>query len=155
MEGVEPMSHATPPLIRAVKTPGSTTLEIEWSTGEKLPVDVGRLIARFRVYAPLRDPKLFRRARADGWGHAVVWRQGLDMPADALYALAREQAGEWGPEQFDAWMQRNALSLNDAADALGMTRRMMAHYRTGSRPIPRLVRLACEGWEHRRRRRVA
>ena len=50
-------------------------------------------------------------------------------------------------EGFSAWMDRNGLSLTTAADALGMTRRMMAHYRTGSRAIPRVVALACMGWE--------
>jgi hypothetical protein len=63
----------------------------------------------------------------------------------ALRELAREQAGEWGPERFDAWMAEHGLSLNAAADALGLSRRMIAHYRTGSRPIPRVVALACEG----------
>lgn len=28
-----------------------------------------------------------------------------------------------------------------------MTRRMIAHYRSGSRPIPKTVQLACIGWE--------
>lgn len=54
-------------------------------------------------------------------------------------------------EGFSAWMDRNGLSLSTAADALGMTRRMMAHYRTGSRAIPRVVALACKGWEAERR----
>jgi hypothetical protein len=27
------------------------------------------------------------------------------------------------------------------------TRRMIAHYKTGSRPIPKTVLLACKGWE--------
>ena len=48
---------------------------------------------------------------------------------------------------FSAWMARNALSLSSAAEALGMTRRMMAHYRSGTRPVPRIVALACLGWE--------
>ena len=34
-----------------------------------------------------------------------------------------------------------------AAEALGMTRRMIAHYRTGSRPIPKVVGLALRGFE--------
>ena len=42
---------------------------------------------------------------------------------------------------------RNQLSLSSAAEALGMTRRMIAHYRSGSRPIPKTVQLACVGWE--------
>jgi len=52
-------------------------------------------------------------------------------------------------------MQRNGLSLASAAESLGMTRRMIAHYRTGSRPIPKVVGLACLGWESRRRQRAA
>ena len=54
-------------------------------------------------------------------------------------------------DAFSRWMDRNGLSLTTAADALGMTRRMMAHYRTGSRPIPRVGALACKGWEAERR----
>jgi len=58
-----------------------------------------------------------------------------------------------GAETFAAWMDRNGLSLTTAAEALDMTRRMMAHYRTGSRPVPRVVALACKGWEAEQRAR--
>jgi hypothetical protein len=44
-------------------------------------------------------------------------------------------------------MQRNNLTLSSAADTLGMTRRMIAHYRTGSRPVPKVVGLACRAIE--------
>jgi Protein of unknown function (DUF2442) len=144
-----------PPLIRAVRALDSRTLEIVWSTDETLSVDVSRLLTRFKMYAPLKKAKLFARATVDDWGHSVTWPGNIDMGADALYELARTQAGEWGPEAFNAWMERNELSLNGAADALDMTRRMIAHYRTGSRPIPRVVALACEGWEARHGRHAA
>ena len=144
-----------PPLINAVRVTAPLTLQIEWSSGETLSVEVSRPVARFKLYAPLKDPDVFATAKADEWGHAVTWSGNIDMGADALYELARTQAGEWGPEAFKAWMERNGLSLNAAADALDMTRRMIAHYRTGSRPIPRVVALACEGWEARRARNAA
>lgn len=144
-----------PPLIHAVRVTAPLTLEIDWSTGETLSVNVSRPVARFKLYAPLNDPEIFAAAKADEWGHAVTWSGNIDMGADTLYELARMQAGEWGPEAFNAWMERNGLSLNAAADALDMTRRMIAHYRTGSRPIPRVVALACEGWEARRARNAA
>ena len=144
-----------PPLINAVRVTAPLTLEIDWSSGETLGVDVSRLVSRFKFYAPLKDSAVFATAKADEWGHAVSWSGNIDMGADALYELARTQAGEWGPEAFNAWMERNGLSLNAAADALDMTRRMIAHYRTGSRPIPRVVALACEGWEARRARNAA
>ena len=123
-----------PPLILAVKAQPPLTLTITWSTGETLPVDVSRLVRRFKLYGPLRDPAHFRRARVDAWGHSVQWPGDVDMGADQLYEMAREQAGEWGPERFAAWITRHDLSLNTAADALGLSRRTMAHYRTGSRP---------------------
>lgn len=144
-----------PPLIRAVRALPPATLEIVWSTGETLPVDVSRLMRRFRLYAPLKRTAFFRKAAAGDWGHSVRWPGNVDMGADQLYELARQQAGEWGPEAFAAWMEQNGLSLNSAADALDMTRRMIAHYRTGSRRIPRVVALACEAVTARRSRRAA
>ena len=144
-----------PPLIRSVKSEPPRTLTIEWSTGESLPVDVSRLVRRFRLYAPLKSAAFFRKAKADPWGHAVNWPGDVDMGADQLYELSREQAGEWGPERFEKWMAEHGLSLNTAADALGLSRRMIAHYRTGSRTIPRVVALACEGLSARWRERAA
>ncbi len=142
-----------PPRIKNLRALQPFSLEIEWTTGETLRVDVERLLKRFKLYEPVRNPRVFRQADVDSWGHAVTWPGDIDMGADTLYGLSREQAGEWGPEKFDAWMQRNGLSLTAAAEALDMTRRMIAHYRTGSRPIPRVVALACEGWEARQRHR--
>jgi hypothetical protein len=49
-------------------------------------------------------------------------------------------------------MQRNHLSLTAAAQALGLTRRAIVYYHGGHRPIPKLVGLACKGWEAIRRR---
>jgi hypothetical protein len=144
-----------PPRIRSVKAKAPATLEISWGLGGTLTVDVSRLIKRFKLYAPLKNATLFAKAKADPWGHAVNWPGDIDMGADQLYELGREQAGEWGPERFDAWMTSHALSLNAAADALGLSRRMIAHYRTGSRPIPRVVALACEGLSVRWKKRAA
>jgi len=153
MEGNRAMNK--PPLIRAVKTKAPATLEIVWSTGETLAVDVSRLVKRFKLYAPLKNVALFGKAKADPWGHSVNWPGDIDMNADRLYELARERAGEWGPERFSAWMTNHGLSLNAAADALGLSRRMIVHYRTGSRPIPRVVALACEGLSARWKKRAA
>jgi hypothetical protein len=153
MEGNHPMNK--PPLIRAAKAKAPATLEIVWNTGERLAVGVSRLIKRFKLYAPLKNATLFAKAKADPWGHAVNWPGDIDMSADQLYELARQQAGEWGPEHFSAWMTDHGLSLNAAADALGLSRRMIAHYRTGSRPIPRVVALACEGLSARWKKRAA
>jgi hypothetical protein len=44
-------------------------------------------------------------------------------------------------------MHRNKLSLAGAADALGISRRMVSYYRTAHKAIPRAIWLACLGWE--------
>ena len=75
----------------------------------------------------------------DEWGHGIGWPGGLDLGADRLYEMSREQAGLPTASEFEAWMERNGLSLTVAAESLGMTRRMIAHYRTGSKPIPIVV----------------
>jgi hypothetical protein len=48
---------------------------------------------------------------------------------------------------FDTWMNRNGLSLSTAADALGISRRLVSYYRTAQKQIPRAIWLACLGWE--------
>ena len=79
-------------------------------------------------------------------GGSVEWFD-TDLGADNLYAWAKEQAGQTSHEQFDAWMRRNGLSLTTAAEALGLSRRMVSYYRTAQRPIPKTVWLACLGYE--------
>jgi hypothetical protein len=50
--------------------------------------------------------------RADDWGHALEWPKDLDMGADRLYELSREQAGLPTASQFDKWMAQHRLSLS-------------------------------------------
>ena len=122
-------------------------VELEWSTGETFRVNLDYLSARNPAFAQLSDPAFFAVVERDEWGHGLGWPGGLDLGADRLYELCREQAGLPTASAFEAWMTRNALSLAAAAESLGMTRRMIAHYRTGSKPIPKVVGLACKGWE--------
>ncbi|MOA41208.1 hypothetical protein D3C78_1631490 [compost metagenome] len=44
-------------------------------------------------------------------------------------------------------MTRHKLNLDQAAEALGLSRRMLAYYRSGAKPVPRTVALALLGWE--------
>lgn len=44
---------------------------------------------------------------------------------------------------FSDWRARNGLSWTGAAEALGMSRRMIAYYENGDRDIPLTVELAC------------
>jgi len=134
-----------PPSIKEAHIIGPLRVAINWTTGELTEVDLSKqAIAPFDA---LLEPAFFSLMQVDEWGAGLDWPGGLDLGADQLYALCREQAGLPTPEAFDAWMRRNSLSLTTAAESLGMTRRMIAHYRTGSKPIPKVVGLACKGWE--------
>lgn len=144
-----------PPRINAVEVIGPTRLRIDWTTGEQMEVDLAEPINRLKTLAPLRDPATFARVQVGEWGHSLVWDSEIDLGADRLYERCKEQAGEFSPGQFDAWIKANRLSLTTAAEALGLSRRMVAHYRTGSRPIPKIVGLACQGWEIQRHTQAA
>ncbi|MDO8811617.1 MAG: DUF2442 domain-containing protein [Gallionella sp.] len=134
-----------PPNIKAARVIGVLILELEWSTGETLRIDLAGCTNP--PFNALSDPKFFEQMKLDEWGHGLDWPNGLSLGADSLYELCREQAGLPTASEFNRWMQRNSLTLSKAADKLGMTRRMIVHYRTGSRPIPKVVGLACRAVE--------
>jgi hypothetical protein len=120
------------------------TLRIDWDRGGESLVDVSGLLEAFRVYAPLRQSaELFRQVRVGEYGTDIVWSDQLDMPADTLWRLAQEQSGAtMTAEAFRNWRERKAYTLDEAAAALGISRRMVAYYDHGDKPIPRVVALA-------------
>ena len=145
------MTARNPPNIKTAKIISSFNVEITWGSGEKLMVDLCQVINENPAFKPLQKPAFFNRMTTDDWGHAIEWPDGLDIGADRLYDMGRQQAGLPTVQAFNEWMKRSGLSLTTAAEAIGMTRRMIAHYRTGSRPIPRSVWLACIGWDCQQR----
>jgi DNA-binding transcriptional regulator YiaG len=125
------------------------TLHICWSSGEEGRVDVSGLIETFRVYEPLRrSPDLFRQVRLGEHGTDIVWTDEIDMAAETLWRLAQEQSGAtMSPDAFRHWRERKAYTLDTAARALGVSRRMVAYYEQGAKPIPRVVALAARALE--------
>ena len=141
------------PNIKAVAASGGHAVEITWASGKIDRVDLAALIADLDGLATLDDISVFDTVAIgeDGW--SLIWPNGAEIGTDTLWRMAREQAGEATPiEEFAAWRARNRLSLSDAALVLGITRRMVAYYEAGRYLIPRMVGLACKGWEadHRR-----
>jgi DNA-binding XRE family transcriptional regulator len=144
------MPRKTLPRIAAVSADRKPlTLRIRWTTGEDSRVDVSGLVETFRVYEPLRlHSDLFRNVRVGDVGTDVVWSDEIDMSADTLWRLAREQAGiTMSPDAFKHWRERKAYTLDTAAKALGLSRRMVAYYEQGTKPIPRVVALAARALE--------
>jgi hypothetical protein len=136
------------PNIKAVAVSGGQAVEIIWASDKIDRVDLAALIADLGGLAALDDKSVFDAVAIgeDGW--SLIWPNGAEIGTDTLWRMAREQAGEATPiEEFAAWRARNRLSLSDAALALGITRRMVAYYEAGRYLIPRMVGLACKGWE--------
>ena len=53
------------------------------------------------------------------------------------------------PADFRAWRKRLGLSQSGAAEALGISPRMVWSYENGEHPLPKTVALACEAVEAR------
>ncbi len=47
------------------------------------------------------------------------------------------------PTEFREWLARCGLTEVAAAEALGMSRRMVSYYKSGAKVIPKRVELAC------------
>jgi hypothetical protein len=140
------MSDYFRPKLQSVTAVAPFRLRTTWSTGEVLEVDVEPVLRSAPALAGLLDPVVFATARLSDWGHAVEWRDA-ELGADNVYAWAQQQAGRVSHQMLDDWMRRNGLSLDTAAEALGISRRSVGDYRTARRPIPRAIWLACVGWE--------
>ncbi len=133
-----------PRIINVSTTATPNSLRISWKNGGESIIDVSELIDTFRVYAPLRQsPDLFNQVRVGEYGADIVWSDEIDMSADSLWRLAQEQSGKTiSASAFRKWRENKSYTLDDAAAALGISRRMVAYYDHGEKPIPRIVALA-------------
>ena len=143
---------SAPDRIHDILVEAPDTLIIELASGKTYRVSLAAPMASLPGFAPLHDPVMFATARVEDHGWTVEWDCGLSMASERLYQMGKEQAGTAYPvADFKDWMQRNALSLTTASAALGLSRRSISQYSSGARPIPRVVGLACKGWEADRR----
>lgn len=134
------------PKLVAVEAIAPYRLRTVWSTNEVLEVDVGDILRKIPALSSVLDPEVFAQVHIAEWGGSIEWFD-TEFGEDNVYAWAKEQAGEVSHEMFGDWMYRNDLSLTTAAEALGISRRMVSYYRTAHKTIPRSIWLACLGWE--------
>ncbi|WDY57646.1 DUF2442 domain-containing protein [Pseudomonas sp. PSKL.D1] len=136
-------------LLTDVSVTGPGSLMLSFADGEQFPVCLDDIITRHTSLQPLADPCIFATATVGEWRDTVIWADddNLELASDNLRARALEQAGECSHELVWNWMGRNGLTLDQAAHELGLSRRMLAYYRSGEKPVPRTVALAMKGWE--------
>lgn len=134
--------------LTSIETLPSHHLRLSYADGQVFEVDLQPWINTTKALKPLKDPSLFSNATLGLGGRCVEWiADELDLGADNLRNLAIEQDGGIGHERIWNWLHDNDLSLDEAANALGISRRMLIYYRDGEKPIPRSIWLACLGWE--------
>jgi len=135
--------------LRHVATRDGCKLHLAYADGFEAVVDLADVIERHPTLQRLRARRVFQRAALDEWKLGVVFDADdqLSLPSDTLRAIAVEQAGGFSHQQIITWMARHRMSLDAAADALGISRRMLAYYRSGQKPVPRSIGLAMIGWE--------
>ncbi len=80
------------------------------------------------------------------WGHSLVWPDGSEVGADALWLATLSAIGREDSRTFLEWRLTHGLSLTRAAEELGISRRTVANYSNGSHPVPKAILLACKGW---------
>ncbi|MEG3149841.1 DUF2442 domain-containing protein [Sphingomonas sp. ZT3P38] len=137
--------------IKSAVTRGQAGLVVTWDDGQRSEIDLAPVIGARAVLAPLRNPETFHRIHLaeDGW--SVEWPAcGIDFGAAQLRRWADEQAGETMPaDAFRSWMERHGLTLDRAAESLGLSRRTIAYYLSGEQAVPKTVMLATEGFDGR------
>lgn len=130
-------------------------LTLSFADGLVSDIDLTEWIATTRALAALRDTTLFASARLDARGGYAIWiEDDLELAADNLRNLAVEQSGGIGNERIFNWMADNGLTQTQAAEAIGISRRMLNYYLSAAKPIPQTVWLACVGWASLHKKRA-
>jgi hypothetical protein len=148
---------APAPRIRTLTTQPPATLHITWSDGGQTRHDLAGMVRTEAWAAALRDPTVFQTAEVldDGW--RVAWPgTEAELSAQGLWDDIHPPPAvpEWmSAADFTAWMQEMAWSFAQAAEALGVSKRMLKYYAAGTHPIPKPVWLACMHLAADRRRR--
>jgi hypothetical protein len=126
-------------ILTAIATPPAL-LEPEWSNGIRVTLDLAKHL-RGKSFRSLVDPAAFSRARVG------EWPSGVELGAEFLWLETLSATGRADTREFLEWRLRHGLSLTKTADALGLSRRMVAYYSNGEKPVPRPILVACKGWQ--------
>jgi Protein of unknown function (DUF2442) len=132
--------------ITSAKAKAPARIVLRWSDGKRAEIDLTGT-PRDRTFRTLRDADAFAEVEVGEWGHSIVWPSGAELSAETLWLETLSVTGHQDTRAFLEWRLRHGLSLTKVAEALGLSRRMVAYYSNGEKPVPRPILLACKGWE--------
>jgi Protein of unknown function (DUF2442) len=137
---------APEPRIIRLATEPPAVLHVTWQDGSRTRHDLALLASGQAWAAALRDPAIFRTAQIRDNGWQIVW-PGTDAALSA--------AGLWddthpppptatwmSAADLTAWLREMHWSFAQAAEALGVSKRMLKYYAAGTHAVPKTVWLA-------------
>jgi hypothetical protein len=140
------------PRIENIEILPNFSLRVTWAEGSRVgrtdTVDLSPAINSYKIYRPLRkNEELFKTARLVEDGDVIAWDgDDIEMTAEMIEELADQIMT---PQDFAEFLKRNKLTQEAAAAELGRSRRQIGYY-LSTGPIPRIVALACRGYESNR-----
>jgi hypothetical protein len=152
------MTRQTSPQPRIVRltTEPPLSLHITWRDGSQTRHDLTPVSVQDWA-AALRNPAIFPTARIEDDGWQVVW-PGTDiaLSAQGLWDDAHPSApaAAWmSAADLTAWLHEMDWSFAQAAEALGVSKRMLKYYAAGTHAVPKTVWLAAMHLASERTRR--
>jgi hypothetical protein len=141
------------PCLGGVRAIDSSSVLVNWTEGVRAgrteAINLLPLIDNFKLYEPLRrNEAMFSTVHVIEDGNAIAWGHNgeIDMAATSIERLAEEAMSA---DDFSAFLERNKLTHQGAASALGRSRRQIEYYLSKG-VIPRIIALACFGYEARK-----
>jgi hypothetical protein len=114
--------------LTAVQALPESRLLLTYADRQSFEVDLREWIASSSMLQVLVDPALFAKARLGFGARSVDWIQDeVDLGSDNLRNLAVEQSGDIGHQRIWNWLHETGLTLEQAAQALGLSRRMLIY----------------------------
>lgn len=143
------MASMKRPRLRAVQPLPGTGLELTFTNGQRFNLDMSDALEAYPGLAPLAKGNAFEGVTLSDGGWSVEWPElDIQIGADTLLldALAQSAPDE-NTRIFIRWRLRHRMTLDQAADALGVSARSISRYSSGREAVPRTLALACLGWE--------
>ncbi len=136
------------PRLQSVTVLPDLVVSATYTDRRTVTVSMRDVIKSYPAFARLSSAEECATVKVADWGFSLEWRCGMSLDCDRFFELALEQSDMIENVRFRQWQDSHALSLAEAAKAIGLSRRTISQYRTGARTVPRVVTLACKGWSN-------
>ncbi|NIE77001.1 DUF2442 domain-containing protein [Pantoea sp. Ap-967] len=143
------MASMKRPRLRGVQPRSGNSLELTFTNGQRYTLEMSDALKNHPGLAPLAKRKAFEGVVLGDGGWSVVWPDlDIQIGADTLLLDALAQAApDENTRIFIQWRLRHRMTLEQAAEALGVSARSISRYSSGQEVVPRTLALACLGWE--------